>query len=125
LFYGTKQDANSQSTLQAVTPDEFSSTKFETLRSKYHADYGNDGTINGSPKVVLDVTGVSLEMFFTTVLYNIHRPSLRVCRAESEVRHDEKVGYPLIIQHHIGSFERYNKRSDERRSREVSCVVFI
>ncbi|KAL3928859.1 MAG: hypothetical protein SGBAC_012466 [Bacillariaceae sp.] len=116
LLYGSKQ--NDAPTTSAIH-DTFDSSKFETLKWKYHSDYDNALKVNGRPKVILDLSGIPpRSKFLEHTVWSIHRPGLRMCRPDREVRFDDKPRFPLIVQHYLGSWERYNHRSDARRSRE-------
>ena len=119
LLYGSKQ--NDDSSTETTIHETFDSSKFETLKWKYHSDYDNAVAVNGRPKVILDLSGIPpRSKFLEHTVWSIHRPGLRMCRPDREVRFDDKPRFPLIVQHYLGSWERYNHRSDARRSREVS-----
>jgi len=118
LLYGSKQN-DAVSASKSTIRDTFDRSKFETLKWKYHSDYDNAIGVNGRPKVILDLSGIPpRSKFLEHTVWSIHRPGLRMCRPDREVRFDDKPRFPLIVQHYLGSWERYSHRSDARRSRE-------
>ena len=103
-------------------PMPFAKSKFETLRWKYHSDYDNDFSLNGRPKVILDLSGLPPRANFLMKpmgVFSIHRPGLFLCRSDRGVVFEQKHKFPITVNHYLGSWERYNQRSDARRSRTV------
>ena len=60
----------------------------------------------------------------TTSVFSIHRPSVALCRSQSEVNFEPVHENPITVNHYIGSWERYMSRNDIRRSQEVrACEI--
>ena len=100
-------------------PSGWNTTRFETLRWKYHAAF-ND-TISGLQKTIMDVSVIrSTDMIFHRHAHSIHRPSIESCR-QMKLRPDfDSIRlYPLTVNHYVGSYERYIGRDDVRRNEEV------
>lgn len=124
IFYGSVEDekyidnngSNANASLVVVSPSgaTFDRRRFETLRWKYHADYSND-QLNKQPKAIMDVSGfppfnLSLRAF------SVHRPSMHLCRRQGQMNVYDGDRYPLVVQHYLGSFQRYQARQDPRRT---------
>ena len=103
--------------LDVNSPEGFDVMKFETLRWRYHG-VPRDKTLNGNPKVLLDLAAIP-EQFFPEVVFSIHRPVPRFCKKNSELAFSNYRKQPIAANHYLGSWERYSSKTDSRRSREV------
>jgi hypothetical protein len=100
------------------TPLGFNSTSFETLRWRYHA-LPNNTDIHGNPKVIVDISAIP-ENYLQNEVFSIHRPMPEFCRGNKDVLfNDDFRKQPIAVNHYLGSWERYNGRQDERRSRSI------
>jgi hypothetical protein len=93
-------------------------TQFETLRWKYHAV--NASEHNKLPKAIIDLNGVPSSDLQSWNVFSIHRPSTKLCRGRKEMKDVTKSWkLPLVVNHYIGSLDRYLARKDARRSPEI------
>lgn len=99
-------------------PAGFDANRFETLRWRYHA-LPHNMSAHGNPKVILDVAAIPEEYFPKDVVYSIHRPVTAYCKRNKEVAFANFRKQPLGANHYLGSWERYSRRADKRRSRAV------
>ena len=102
-------------------------------------------SLNGPPKVLMDVSAIpesdkliknimkkkrnknypnainNDNINVNTASFSIHRPSVTLCRKQSEVNFVPTIDNKSLftVNHYIGSWSRYNGRSDPRRSKEV------
>ena len=100
-----------------LVPSNFNSTRFETLRWRYHA-LPHNMTLHGNPKVILDVAAIP-EKYFPDVVFSIHRPVPAFCHRNSDLTFTNFRRQPLAVNHYLGSWERYSARQDKRRGRAV------
>jgi hypothetical protein len=99
----------------AMVPDLFNSTAFETLRWRYHG-LPHNMSVHGNPKVILDVSAIP-ERFFPDVVFSIHRPVTEFCSRNNDLAFSNFRKQPIAVNHYLGSWERYSARMDKRRSR--------
>jgi hypothetical protein len=88
-------------------------------------------TLGGPPKVMMDISAIPKDQFrplkitgqkrqqHMPPIHSIHRPSANMCRKNSDVNFLPASQNIFTINHYIGSWDRYNARSDARRSRTV------
>lgn len=124
LLFGSKEENNNTSTSTSTATTQTTaaalllstSKQLETLRWKFHADY-NDVERNAQPKVLIDVSRVPWKSeMFTNDPFSIHRPSKRLCRRIDQLRPREANRFPFMVNHYLGSRERYFARNDTRRT---------
>lgn len=100
------------------TPLGFNAYSFETLRWRFHA-LPNNTDLHGNPKVIVDVSAIP-EKHLRKEVFSIHRPMPEFCRGNKDlVFNDDFRKQPISVNHYLGSWERYNARQDERRSRSI------
>ena len=99
-------------------PAGFNATRFDTLRFRHHASPRNK-TSHGHAKVILDVSAIPDRDFPDDLVYSIHRPVERFCLKHKELAFTNFRQQPIAVNHYLGSWERYNARSDKRRSRQI------
>lgn len=94
--------------------------KFETLQWKHHTSYV-DRERNALPKVIVDVSVVNeTDEMFQRKAFSIHRPSKKLCRFVDQIDFNKTDSFPLVVNHYLGSWERYTSRqNDTRRSRSA------
>jgi hypothetical protein len=88
-------------------------------------------TLGGPPKVMMDISAIPQDQFRPQKIagqkrqqrmppiHSIHRPSANMCRKTSNVNFLPAGQNIFTINHYVGSWARYNARSDARRSRTV------
>jgi hypothetical protein len=106
VLYGSVEDSDDVSSN--------TTSKFESLRWKYHTAYHND-TLNKQPKAIMDVSGFP-PFDESKKAFSIHRPSIHLCRMQGQMNVRDWRRYPLTINHYLGSLERYQAREDTRRT---------
>jgi hypothetical protein len=99
-------------------PPEFNATSFESLRWRYHG-LPHDMTLNGNPKVIVDVAAIPEKHFRDEIVYSIHRPFRDFCPKNKDLVFSNFRKQPIAVNHYLGSWERYSGRNDKRRSRSV------
>jgi len=92
---------------------EFDFDQLSTLRFKQHAKKGDFAT-GKFAKVFVDVSRIPDEQF-PVVPKSIHRPFRPLC-GPAVVPFEESL---FIVNHYVGSWERYNSREDGRRDCEA------
>ena len=102
---------------QREVPKPFRGLSFETLRWRYHA-LPHNMTINGNPKVLLDVASIP-KWAFHDIVFSIHRPLRQYCHVNSDLSFRNFRRQPIGVNHYLGAWERYSGRNDTRRSREL------
>jgi hypothetical protein len=115
LLYGslenvTCRDATVANQLGRLPGFDFS--EMSTLRFTQHSRKG-DFAMSKFGKVLMDVSELSNETVATKLPRNVHRPYKPEC-GPGVAAFDEAV---FIVNHYIGSWERYSSRTDARRSR--------
>ena len=96
--------------------EHFNVRSFETLTFRHHADPRNM-TQNGNPKVLLDLSAIPKEEF-DDVVFSIHRPIRKFCHVSSNLDYSRFRRQPIAVNHYVGSWERYGRKSDKRRDRQ-------
>ena len=114
LLFGSVESSNEE--IGEMVPDGFEARSFETLRWRYHA-FPNNMTIHGNPKVIVDVSAIP-NKFFPEIPYSIHRPVTEFCPRNKDLNYSSFHKQPIAVNHYLGSWERYNRKEDRRRSRE-------
>lgn len=99
----------------AMVPESFNSTAFETLRWRYHG-LPHNMSVHGNPKVILDVAAIP-DRFLPDVVFSIHRPVTEFCSRNNDLSFSNFRKQPIAVNHYLGSWERYSGRLDKRRSR--------
>jgi hypothetical protein len=99
-------------------PAGFNATSFDTLRFRRHA-LPHNMTNHGNPKVILDVSAIPSTHFPDDIVYSIHRPVESFCHKNKDLTFTSFRKQPIAVNHYLGSWERYNRRNDKRRSRDV------
>ena len=99
-------------------PEGFNSQSFETLRWRHHA-LPHNMTLNGNPKVLLDVSAIPKHYFRNDIVFSIHRPMRSLCHMNSELSYTKFRQQPIGVNHYLGTWERYSSRNDKRRSRDL------
>lgn len=100
----------------AEVPDGWDAATFETLRWHYHTA-PDDHDRNRFPKAIVDVSRIPPgDNVFVPPVRSIHRPSDQWCRPASKVKSIYFQRHPLMVNHYLGSRERYFGRNDTRRS---------
>jgi hypothetical protein len=117
LLFGSVESQNDDDALEEV-PDGFNATRFESLRWQYHAPPANM-SYHGNPKVIIDVSAIPKKYLPHELVYSIHRPVLDYCRKNKNLEFSNYHKQPIAANHYLGSWERYNQREDNRRSRAV------
>lgn len=102
----------------AQMPAGYDRRSFETLRWRYHGSARNK-KMHGHPKVLVDISKIPKQFLSKKVLYSIHRPFAKFCRGQGESDYSNFQKYPITANHYLGSWERYNKKNDTRRSLDV------
>lgn len=115
ILFGSVETNKWQLLLDA--PDGFNPMKFETIRWRYHSN-PRDRTLNGEPKVILDVSAIPSNEF-QDVLSSIHRPVPQYCKDNDELQFSQSRKQPIATNHYVGSWDRYSRRDDRRRNREA------
>jgi hypothetical protein len=119
VLYGSVESGANE--VNDGVPAMYQAARFETLRWRYHA-LPQQTDLHGNPKVILDVRAIP-EKYFTTpesdVAYSIHRPVRDYCLKSTEAFFSNYRKQPIAVNHYLGSWERYAKRSDKRRSRDI------
>lgn len=119
LLYGahvTTVDDATAALGRRLVHDTYNASKFETLHWKYHTLL-NDRERNAMPKVIVDVSAVNeTDEMFKRKAFSIHRPSKKLCRFVDQMDFAKIQSFPLMVNHYLGSWERYNSRNDTRRS---------
>ena len=103
---------------------QFNTSRFETLQWKYHTSYHDER--NHLQKVIMDIPRIPFddEYIFGDHAYSVHQPSPNLCSPETFYSNfSDTIRHPLIANHYLGSWERYNARQDKRRSRKVCLFV--
>jgi hypothetical protein len=109
LLFGSEED-------HPMVQDLAMPRQLETLRWKYHTAY-DDVERNAQPKVIVDVSKVRQDdEMFRPKAFSIHRPSKRLCRRIDQLDMTMTPQYPLVVNHYVGTYERYMGRNDTRRS---------
>jgi len=111
----------------SVSASAFNESSFETMRWTYHASY-EDKERNAQPKVIVDISQVNAgdEMLVKPKPFSIHRPSKGLCRRIDQIVLSQYQRYPLVVNHYLGSRERYFVRNDTRRSlRAYNSKAFV
>jgi len=107
LLFGSVEDSNT------------TKSNLETMRWIHHTSY-EDKERNAQPKVLIDVSEVSLDdEMFKAKPFSIHRPSKAKCRRIGQLSFKRTEDYPFAVNHYLGSWERYVGRNDTRRSRRA------
>jgi hypothetical protein len=75
----------------------FNSSKLETIRWQYHADYDDKGR-NAQPKVIVDVSVVEQSNDMFSKVFSIHRPSAKLCRRMDQLDFRQLQQYPITIK---------------------------
>jgi hypothetical protein len=117
MLFGSVE-SNEDSLSGSQVPEGFNSTAFESLRWRYHAPETNM-SYHGNPKVIIDVSAIPTKDFEPDLVYSVHRPIRNYCRKSSELDYSSYHQQPIAANHYLGSYERYSRRSDNRRSRAV------
>ena len=110
-LYGSIEDPNIQ------IDSSFDPVSFETLR--FHHRAAADFKMNGNPKVILDVAAIPHSLLSKDIVFSIHRPFKELCRRKDDIDYNNIDEHPLAVNHYLGSWERYNSRSDARRSSDL------
>jgi hypothetical protein len=120
LLFGSVEDDQDKSTTTELRRSFqwLNVSRYDTLRWKYHAAY-NDTNRNAQPKVLLDLRLVPQDDQMFHHAFSIHRPSKSLCRYMDQMVVTGFQRYPLIVQHYVGSLERYLMRNDSRRSERL------
>lgn len=129
LMYGSledKEEDDTQNVRQTNPTLSFNVSRFETLRWKYHAHYGDDD-VNKQPKVIMDVSVIPSndKMLTENRVFSIHRPSQYLCRTQGQMNFDYVEYYPFTTNHYLGTFERFSSRDDPRRNLKVRGCFFL
>ena len=118
LLFGSIEDNDSN---QKSLSDHWNVTKFETLRWKYHANHTD--IINGLQKSIVDVSRFGLDhpVFESKRIFSVHQPlEYPDCRRYTIWPDVNAVRlYPLMVNHYLGSLQRYLSRTDKRRNIEI------
>ena len=96
-------------------PTGFDVSKFATIRWKYYNQHNL--SMNGTPKIMMDLTGLPPATFLRDHAYEIHHLALQACGGREVVNFDEKWKFPLTVNHYSGSWPRYNQRNPKVKSR--------
>jgi len=112
VLFGSKED---ESTPRDEVP--FLTNSFETLRWHFHVDEDN-AAANGNPKVIMDVSVVPEDLFPDHVVFSIHRPITEICPRNKDLVFTRIRRQPISVNHYLGSWERYSRKADKRRTRE-------
>lgn len=118
LLFGSVEKADDWTSIHSNIPDGFNPLSFESLRWRYHAPPANM-SFHGSPKVIIDVSVIPLSYFSDDIAFSIHRPMKEICRANKNLDYKYYYENPIGTNHYLGSWERYNSRNDNRRSRDL------
>lgn len=116
MFFGAVESTSEEQ--QKDVPPSYNATMFETLRWRHHSSPRNM-TVNGNPKVIIDVSAIPESEFPRDLVFSIHRPIHSYCPRNSDLSYDSFHKQPVSTNHYLGSFERYSGRSDNRRSRTI------
>lgn len=119
LFGSVEDDQDNSKTFELQRSYEWLNvSRYDTLRWKYHAAY-NDTDRNAQPKVLVDLRLVPQDDQMFRRAFSIHRPSKSLCRYMDQMVVTGFQRYPLIVQHYVGTLERYLLRNDSRRSERL------
>ena len=103
----------------SLVPDGFDSTKFESLRFKWHAAW-NDNPVNGFGKVILDLDelrkGREAILRPKARVSGIHQISPNLCGKNLPYTSAIWDNRPLATYHYLGSEERHCAKDDPRRN---------
>jgi hypothetical protein len=105
----------------AATPPGFRPESFETIRWRYHASPRNMSRLGYHPKVILNVAALSYKALPHHVVRSVHSP-VEQCRNTVVHKIDFNASadqYPVTTNHYLGSWERYSRRTDIRRTRSA------
>lgn len=124
LLFGSVPDPSPD---QIPNPDsKFNLSKFESLQWLYHAPWQDER--NHMQKVILDITKIPKNdtELLGDYAFSVHQPSMTLCPPESYIGElNDTMRHPLVGNHYLGSWERYNTRQDKRRSSKVSTEILV
>jgi hypothetical protein len=126
LLFGSVKNGD-DAAAKILNPDsKFNISRFETLAWLYHGKWQHK--YNHMQKVILDISKIPKNdtELLGEYAFSVHQPSTTLCPPESfngEI--NDTLRHPLVGNHYLGSWERYNSRIDKRRSEKVCTVVLI